>query len=181
MRTSRRSFLKQVVPPAAGTGLIGTWAMAPAADRDAANTRPEFKLYPIGIVEKRDDTVHILIFDEYADGLLGLDGWSHVQVLYWFDKNDTPQQRRILQVHPRGNPNHPLTGVFACRAPVRPNLIGLSVCRILSIRDHRITVDELDAFDGTPVLDLKPFIPPDVPTQSVRMPEWARGGKSAGR
>ncbi|PVV25773.1 MAG: hypothetical protein B6D74_02610 [gamma proteobacterium symbiont of Ctena orbiculata] len=62
----------------------------------------------------------------------------------------------MLQVHPRGNPDNPLRGVFATRAPVRPNLIALSRCRILSIVGNRIEIDDIDAFPDTPVLDIKP-------------------------
>ena len=62
-------------------------------------------------------------------------------------------------VHPRGNKANPLTGVFATRSPFRPNLIGLSVCRIKSVDDAGITVDDIDAFDGSPIIDLKPYIP----------------------
>jgi len=97
-----------------------------------------------------------------------------------FDRNDTPQRRRILRVHPRGDKQNPLTGVFACRAPVRPTLIALSVCKILSVEGNLVTLDRLDAFDATPVLDLKPFIPPDAPRQDVRVPDWARRRKSSG-
>ena len=75
---------------------------------------------------------------------------------------------------------NPLTGVFACRAPVRPNLIALSVCKILSVRGNVVTLDDLDAFDGTPVLDLKPFIPPDSPREGVRVPDWAKGKRPSG-
>ncbi len=133
-----------------------------------------YELFPVGRVEKKDGSARIRIFDEYADAMLGLDGWSHVNVLYWFDKNDAPEKRRILQVHPRGNSKNPLTGVFACRAPVRPNLIALSVCRVMSIEGAVIEVDGIDAFDSTPVLDLKPFIPPDEPRQDVRVPDWMK-------
>jgi tRNA (Thr-GGU) A37 N-methylase len=62
----------------------------------------------------------------------------------------------VLQVHPRANPDNPLRGVFATRAPVRPNLIGLTRVRILSVDDLVIEIDEIDAYDDTPVLDLKP-------------------------
>ena len=134
-----------------------------------------FKLYPVGRVQKKDKTVTLKIFDRYADALKGLDGFSHVWVLYWFDKNDTPQKRSILQVHPRGNRENPLTGVFACRAPVRPNLIALSLCRILSVKASVIHIDKIDAFDGTPILDLKPYIAGiDSPTKDVRLPNWLK-------
>ena len=131
-----------------------------------------FKLYPVGRVEKKNDTVQIRIFEKYADALLGLEQWSHANVLYWFDKNDTPQQRGILRVHPRGEKENPLTGVFACRAPVRPNLIALTVCKVLAVEEGVLTVDAIDAFDSTPVLDIKPLIGGDVPREDLRFPAW---------
>lgn len=134
---------------------------------------PMFKIFPIGTVEREGGRSFLVVHDKYAKGLAGLDGFSHVQVLYWFDQNDTPQKRAILQVHPRGQAQNPLTGVFACRAPVRPNLIGLSTCRILGVEGNRVRIDEIDAFDHTPLVDLKPFIPADAPAQGVRVPAWA--------
>lgn len=135
-----------------------------------------FKIFPIGTVEREEGRTFLVIHEKFSKGLEGLDGFSHVQVLYWFDKNDTPQKRAILQVHPRGDAKNPLTGVFACRAPVRPNLIGLSTCRILGVEGNRVQIDEIDAFDHTPLVDLKPFIPTDAPSRDVRVPLWA--GKS---
>ena len=76
--------------------------------------------------------------------------------VYWFDRNDTPERRSILQVQPRANPENPLCGVLATRAPVRPNLISLSRCRVLSVRDNIIEIVDIDAFPDTPVLDIKP-------------------------
>lgn len=173
MKSTRRSFLTST-PALSAAGLTAaassTTGMAPAAGEDP---NPFFKLFPIGKVEKEGDAVRLRIFEDYADGLLGLENWSHLNVIYWFDQNDTPPKRRILQVHPRGNPENPLTGVFACRSPVRPNLLALSVCKILSIEGTRVRVDALDALDGSPVLDLKPFIPPDAPAQGLRVPAWA--------
>ncbi len=133
-----------------------------------------YKVTPVGRVEVKDGKVTILVMDKYVPALKGLEEWSHVQVLYWFDRNDTPQKRSILQVHPRGDTANPLTGVFACRAPVRPNLIALSVCKIKSIEGGAIYVESLDAMDGTPVLDLKPFNPSDAPTDGVKVPAWVR-------
>lgn len=133
-----------------------------------------FRMVPVGQVEKREDATRIRIFEPFADALLGLDEWSHVNVLYWFDKNDVPERRSILRVHPRGDRENPLTGVFACRAPVRPNLLALTVCRILGVEGGVVTVDSIDAFDGTPVVDLKPFTPADMPAEGVRVPDWAR-------
>lgn len=134
-----------------------------------------FRLYPVGKVQKQNGTTKLQIFERYRDALKGLDGFSHVLVLYWFDRNDTPKKRSILQVHPRGNKKNPLTGVFACRSPVRPNLIALSLCKVLSIKNEIITVDKTDAFDGSPVLDIKPYIPLiDNESEGIRLPNWLK-------
>jgi len=131
-----------------------------------------FHLYPIGVVKKTDTTVSIEIYDDYTDGLLGLDGFSHIAVFYWFDQNDTAEKRRVLQVHPRKDSRNPLTGVFATHSPQRPNLIGLTVCKIRSIHSGSIEIEDIDAFDGTPVIDLKCYIPGSVGEKDVRLPDW---------
>jgi tRNA (Thr-GGU) A37 N-methylase len=77
-------------------------------------------------------------------------------VLWWFDRNDTPHMRSTLKVHPKGNPANPLKGVFATRAPMRPNLIALSRCKVVSVRKNIIEIDSIDALPDTPVLDIKP-------------------------
>lgn len=170
------------LPAVPGAGLATAWTSEGTREGPAGgDQKPCFKLFPIGKVQKQGQAVSLLIFDEYVDGLLGLEGWSHVNVFYWFDQNDSPQKRAILRVHPRGNEENPLTGVFACRSPVRPNLIALSVSKILSVEGNLVHVDGLDAFDGTPILDLKPFIPPDAPAQNVRVPRWTRGKGEGGK
>jgi tRNA-Thr(GGU) m(6)t(6)A37 methyltransferase TsaA len=113
----------------------------------------------VGRVVKESGKTVIEIFPKYRDAALGLEGFSHVIVLYWFDRNDTPKKRSILRVHPRGNPKNPLRGVFATRSPARPNLIGLSLCKIISIDDAGIVVNGIDAFHNSPVIDIKPHIP----------------------
>lgn len=180
MHTSRRTFMATTLGPLAGASLLASHALGAESDTPVAKPpKPSFKLVSIGVVEKPGKETRLRIHDDYVDGLLGLEEWSHLNVFYWFDKNDTPVQRGRLRVHPRGNQQNPLTGVFACRAPVRPNLIALSVCRILSVRGNLVMVDELDAFDGTPLLDLKPFIPADAPTEEARVPAWARASRPA--
>ena len=131
-----------------------------------------FHIVPVGIVKKTDTIVGIEIFDDFTDGLLGLDGFSHVTVLFWFDRNDTPEKRRVLRVHPRNNPGNPLTGVFATHSPQRPNLIGLTVCKIISIHGSLIEIEDIDALDGSPVIDLKCYIPGAVRDTDVRVPDW---------
>lgn len=145
--------------------------------RADAAPEPEstFTMHPIGRVQKAGERTLLVLDKKYQPGLLGMEQWSHVQVVWWFDKNDTPPKRSILQVHPRGNPKNPLTGVFATRSPVRPNLIALTLCRIVSIKDNIVEVDKIDAFAGTPILDLKPYAPGPDSAAQVRVPEWAKG------
>ena len=129
-------------------------------------------IFPIGVVTRQNDNIWIEILDDYTDGLLGLDGFSHINVLFWFHENDNPEKRAILQVHPRREKQNPLTGVFATHSPARPNLIGLTRCEILSITGNRIVIDDIDALDGTPVIDIKCYIPHAGGDSDVRVPEW---------
>jgi len=124
--------------------------------QESAQAQQEiFKVHPIGRVVKKDGRTFIEIDRQYITGLKGLEKHSYVDVVYWFDRNDTPEKRAILQVHPRGDKNNPLTGVFATHSPFRPNLIAISKCDIISIKENVIEIKEIDAFDGSPVLDLK--------------------------
>lgn len=179
MPISRRRFLAEGASLAVAGGVAVGCAVQAKGGEPAAKLSPEttYALNPIGrVVARRDELPRILLLDRYADGLSGLAEWSHVYVLWWFDRSDMPGRRGMLQVHPRGRKENPLTGVFACRAPIRPNLIGLTVCKVVSVEGLVLTVDTIDAFDGTPVLDLKPFTPADVPKEGIRVPEWAVGG-----
>jgi tRNA-Thr(GGU) m(6)t(6)A37 methyltransferase TsaA len=95
-----------------------------------------------------------LVFDDrYAPALDGLATGTEVLLLTWLDRAD----RDTLTVHPRGNPNRPLTGVFATRAPDRPNPIGLHTVHIVALAGTRVRVRNLEALDGTPILDVKPL------------------------
>lgn len=131
-----------------------------------------YLIRPVGVVRHRDDAVWIEVFDDYRAAMLGLEGFSHIHVLFWFHENDTPAERRTLAVHPRRDPANPLTGVFATHSPLRPNLIGLTRCRILAIEGGRIRVDALDAREGSPVVDIKCYIPDASPPADVRVPAW---------
>ena len=130
-------------------------------------------LYPVGRVRQGDGETHIEIFDKFTAALSGLAQFSHIYVLYWFHKNDDLEKRATLKVHPRGNPKNPLTGVFATHSPVRPNLLALSVCKIISVRDGTIRVDGIDAHDGSPVIDIKGYFPNQLPEADIRLPDWA--------
>ena len=116
----------------------------------------KFRLYPIGWIRKTKNKTRIILYKKYQPGLMGIEKLGEIWVLWWFARSDNPRMRSILKVHPKGNPANPLTGVFATRAPMRPNLIALSRCKILSVKKNVIEIDEIDALPNTPVLDLKP-------------------------
>ena len=131
-----------------------------------------FQIFPVGVIKKKEEKVNIEVYKEYRDALLGLEQFSHIIVLCWHHQNDIPEKRRILQVHPRGDKALPLTGIFGTRSPVRPNLIALSTCEILSIDRNIIRVDKIGAFNGTPVIDIKPCLGKNDSMINVRVPEW---------
>jgi tRNA (Thr-GGU) A37 N-methylase len=103
---------------------------------------------------------------------MGLEAFSHAEVLFHFhlvpdNKVETGAR------HPRGNPDWPRVGIFAQRGKNRPNRIGVSVCRILSVKGREIEVQGLDAIDATPVLDIKPVMHEFLPRGDIRQPDWA--------
>jgi tRNA (adenine37-N6)-methyltransferase len=125
---------------------------------NATENRREFYIKPIGEVQRVNNVTQLVLDKKYQDGLYGLDDFSHIWVIWWFDKNDNFRKRSVLQVKPKIKKGQPLTGVFACRAPVRPNLIGITLCKIKSVNNNIITIDKIDAFDKTPIIDIKPYI-----------------------
>jgi len=134
--------------------------------------KDRFYIYPVGVIKKENENVRIEVFEEYRDALLGLDDFSHITVCYWFHENDTPEKRNTMQVHPRKNKQNPLRGVFATHSPLRPNLIALTICKILSIKDTTIFIENIDALDGSPVIDIKCLIPSSELGSDIRLPEW---------
>jgi len=150
----------------------------PSFEPNESKTMNEFfQIFPVGNVRKSGNSVQIEIDEKYHDALLGLEEFSHIIVFCWYHKNDRPGRRNTLQVHPRGDRKNPLTGVFATRSPVRPNLIAITICRLISIEGNVIRVDEIDAFDGTPVIDIKPCISRLDFISEVKVPSWAKNEK----
>jgi tRNA (adenine37-N6)-methyltransferase len=121
-----------------------------------------------------DDVEAIVRFDDRFDpeALAGLDRFSHVELVYVFDRVD-PADVETGARHPRGNERWPRVGIFAQRAKDRPNRIGVSVCRLVRVDGLDVHVGGLDAVDGTPVLDLKPVMAEFLPRGELRQPEWA--------
>jgi tRNA-Thr(GGU) m(6)t(6)A37 methyltransferase TsaA len=121
-------------------------------------------------VKKRQHISEIILRPDLTPALNGLDEFSHIFVIYWLH-DVTAQQQQTLKVRPRGRRELPLLGVFATRTPLRPNPIGLTIIELIGVERNVITVRGLDAYDGTPVLDLKPVDPWDTDLK-LRVPEW---------
>jgi tRNA-Thr(GGU) m(6)t(6)A37 methyltransferase TsaA len=141
----------------------------------------EINLTPIGFVRNsikepriedwRTVTSEVIIEEDLKEALSRIDEFSHIIVIYWMHKL-SPSQRSIIKVHPKANQNLPLVGVFASRSPARPNPIGVTTVKLLEHRDNVLKVTGLDAIDGTPVLDIKPYIPGDDSSTEAKTPGW---------
>ena len=105
--------------------------------------------------------------------LAGLDAFSHLVVVFFFHGVDLAAIERTAR-RPRNNPAWPEVGIFAQRGRNRPNRLGVSTCRILKVEADSVHVQGLDAIDGTPVLDLKPYMRAFDARDAVREPDWAR-------
>jgi len=139
----------------------------------------KIELKPIGFVktkavgkEVRDkgNVSEIVFREDLAEALDGVEDFSHLFVIFWMHEI-SEEERRTMKVRPRGRRDMPLLGAFATRTPHRPNPIGLTVVELLEVEGNVVTVRGLDAFDGTPVLDIKPFDYWDV-AEDARVPEW---------
>ncbi len=139
------------------------------------------EMQPIGVVhcDVADDDVarrrrelvsEVEIFPEFGPGLHRIEEYSHLFILFWMHRAvRTPD----LTWHPRGDRTIEATGVLAARGRNHPNPIGLAVVELLAVEGCRLTVRRLDAFDGTPVLDVKPYDDYDIVSEP-RVPQWLR-------
>jgi tRNA-Thr(GGU) m(6)t(6)A37 methyltransferase TsaA len=121
-------------------------------------------------VKDKSRISQIIVRDELVEALEGVEGFSHLFVLFWLNQISS-KQRMTLKVHPRGRMDMPLLGVFATRTNLRPNPIGLTLVELLKVEGNTLTVRGLDAFDGTPILDIKPFDSWDN-VEKARVPNW---------
>jgi tRNA-Thr(GGU) m(6)t(6)A37 methyltransferase TsaA len=147
-------------------------------------TKPVITLTPIGTVRSaRDEPIdddwdlietHIVLDPAVlnADATAGLADFSHIEIVFHFDRVDDDEINTGAR-HPRGRTDWPLVGILAQRAKGRPNRVGVTVCRLLSVDGLNLRVQGLDAIDGTPVIDIKPVMKGFLPRGEIREPEWA--------
>jgi len=133
-----------------------------------------YQVHPIGKIQNNEEGCLLIINPEYIPALQALDGFSHLNVIWWFSDFDSEEARSVLQT-PQPYKNAPETmGIFATRSPVRPNPIALSTSEIIHIDDQNgiIQLAYIDANDGTPVLDLKPYTPSLDRVETPDVPAW---------
>ena len=141
----------------------------------------EMNLIPIGLVKnnitepKRESwesvISEIIINEDSKEARSRIEEFSHIIVICWMHKV-SQSQRSIMQVHPKGDRSLPLVGALASRSPARPNPIGITTVKLLDRRDNVLKVIGLDAIDGTPVLDIKPYIPGNDSPTEAKTPGW---------
>jgi tRNA-Thr(GGU) m(6)t(6)A37 methyltransferase TsaA len=142
-------------------------------------SRETIEVKPIGFiktqaigkeVKNRHHISEITLYEDLEEALEGINGFSHLFVIFWMHRISNGE-RMTLKVNPRGRDDMPLLGIFATRTPYRPNPIGLTLVEILEVQRNVIRVRGLDAFDGTPILDIKPFDHWDM-AEDARLPKW---------
>lgn len=119
---------------------------------------------------QEQDTAEIELDDAWSEALDGIEGFSHIWVLWWLDRFEEPPS--ALCVHPEQKPEMPLVGLFATRSPHRPNPIAMTATRLLERKGARLRVEGLDAYTGTPILDIKPYLRRGDQIPDAVMPEW---------
>ena len=147
-----------------------------------ANRLPPMTLRPIGFVKNGIEDAaraefdwgevisEIVIESSLTEALDGLEEFSHIVVLFWFHK--ATAREMPLKVHPMGKKELPLTGLFATATPNRPNRLGRATVRLLQRQGNILRVKGLDALDGTPVIDIKPYLPGYDSAADAKVPQW---------
>jgi tRNA-Thr(GGU) m(6)t(6)A37 methyltransferase TsaA len=108
----------------------------------------------------------------WSSALEGIEEFSHIWVVWWFDLSPAGRDLDSLQVRPEGRKEMPLRGVFATRSPRRPNPIAMTPVRLLAREGTRLQVEGLEAFEGTPILDLKPYLRRGDLIPEANTPAW---------
>ncbi len=106
-----------------------------------------------------------------ADAFNGIDAFSHLEIIFHFNQSDP--SKIVFSGHPRGNTNWPHVGIFAQRKKDRPNALGLTIAEFIKREGNKIWVRNLDAIDGTPIVDIKPVMKEFLPESEIRQPQWS--------
>jgi tRNA (adenine37-N6)-methyltransferase len=168
--SDREASLSMMLRP---VGIIKSQTKEPflAAQDDGIEMQGHFDAVRKHIQEMRRQISEIVINENLVEILDGIDRYSHIVVLYWAHK--VPEQSRsLLKVHPMGRNEFPLVGIFSTCSPARPNPVLMSVVRLCGRKDNILQVMGMDAIDGSPVIDIKPYVKNWHSQQEVRTPDW---------
>lgn len=132
-----------------------------------------YQIHPIGSVRRSEGGTHLEIFEPFRPALKQLEHFSHVMVFWWADRNDNEESRNIMQCKPPYAEDK-VTGVFACRAEYRPNPIAMTTCKISEVDGGTgiVKIVNIDALDGTPIIDLKAYFPVCDRIKKASIPDW---------
>lgn len=132
-----------------------------------------YHIHPVGYVRRSGDGVFVEILEPFRPALRQLDHFSHVMVFWWADRHDNLKSRSIMQTEPPYAAGR-ITGVFATRAEYRPNPIALTTCKLVMLDEKKgiVQVEEIDAIDGTPVVDIKAYFPVCDRVKAASIPDW---------
>ena len=121
---------------------------------------------------ERQNAISELVIDSDLAGILdGIEDFSHILVLYWAHRV-SPEGQSLVKAHPMGRKDLPLVGIFATCSPARPNTICATVVRLLERKENVLKVEGLDALDGSPLIDIKPYIPSYYHADNIKMADW---------
>jgi tRNA-Thr(GGU) m(6)t(6)A37 methyltransferase TsaA len=122
--------------------------------------------------EESQRVITELVIDSDLAGILdGIEGFSHLLVLYWAHRVP-PEGRSLVRAHPMGRKDLPLVGIFATCSPARPNTICATVVRLVERKENALIVEGLDTLDGSPIVDIKPYNPSYYATGNVKVADW---------
>lgn len=137
-------------------------------------SKVDYKVRPIGHVEKNDEGIFLVIKPDIWDATVHVDFFSHLIVLWWIHERDTEEDRNTLIGFPPRNKGDEASGAFACRSPLRPNPIGHTIVKLLHVdnKKNRLMIDHMDANHGSPIIDIKPYLPSSDRVDDAEVAPW---------
>ena len=132
-----------------------------------------YQLCPIGYIRRAENGIQLEILEPFRPALKQLERFSHLIVLWWADRHNNEKSRKMMQTKPP-YAKEKITGVFACRAEYRPNPIAMTTCKLLEVDEKRgiVLIANIDAYDDTPIVDMKAYIPVSDRVKEAHLPEW---------
>ncbi len=156
-------------------GIIKNTISNPAlvADKTGLFQSSDKKAVEKGFNETDEEISEIILRDDLNDALYGIEDYSHLIILYW-GHGISQDARSLLKVHPMGDRDFPLTGLFCTCSPARPNPVLMTVVKLIERRDNILVVKGLDAINESPVIDIKPYVSEFFPVSNTAVPGWMK-------